>query len=97
MNVEFLTSAQREFEEIVKYYDHQGEGLGNLFFVEFRRTVRRIQNFPTAWSPMSSDVRRCQVHRFPYSVIYSVRNEIILIAAIQHHNRQPENWLDRLV
>ena len=92
MNVEFLTSAQKEFEEIVNYYDHQREGLGNQFILEVRRTVRRIENFPDAWSPMSSDVRRCQVHRFPYSVIYSVRDEIILIAAIQHHHRQPDHW-----
>jgi len=86
MKVEFLTPAQREFEQIVRYYDQQREGLGN-----------RIENFPTAWSAMSSDVRRCQVHRFPYSVIYSVRNEGILIAAIQHHNRHPDHWRNRLV
>lgn len=64
MKVEFLTPAQREFEQIVRYYDQQREGLGNQIIIEFRRTVRRIENFPTAWSAMSSDVRRCQVHRF---------------------------------
>jgi|ERR1044072_725738 plasmid stabilization system protein ParE len=97
MKVEFLTPAQREFEQIVRYYDEQREGLGNQFITEFRRTVRRIENFPTAWFPLSSDVRRCQVHRFPYSVIYTVRNEGILIAAIQHHKRQPDHWRNRLV
>jgi hypothetical protein len=70
MKVEFLTPAQREFEQIVRYYDQQREGLGNQFIIiELRRTVRRIQNFPTAWSSMSADVRRSQVHRSPYSVI----------------------------
>ena len=97
MKVEFLTPAQGEFEQIVRYYDQQREGLGNQFIIEFRRTVRRIENFPTAWSAMSSDVRRCQVHRFPYSVIYTVRHEVILIAAIQHHNRHPDYWRNRLV
>jgi len=56
MKVEFLTPAQREFEQIVRYYDQQREGLGNQIIIEFRRTVRRIENFPTAWSAMSSDV-----------------------------------------
>jgi plasmid stabilization system protein ParE len=96
MKVEFLTSAQNEFEEIVNYYDQQREGLANEFITEFRRTVRRIENFPSAWSPMSSDVRRCQLHRFPYSVIYSVREELVLIAAIQHHSRKPDHWRNRV-
>ncbi len=96
MNVEFLTSAQIEFEEIINYYDQQRAGLGDQFVTEFRRTLRRIVSFPAAWSPMSSDVRRCQINRFPYSVIYAVRDESILIAAVQHHNRKPRYWRNRL-
>jgi len=45
MKVEFLTPAQREFEQIVRYYDQQREGLGNQFIIEFRRTVRRLRTF----------------------------------------------------
>jgi mRNA-degrading endonuclease RelE of RelBE toxin-antitoxin system len=41
-------------------------------------------------------LRRCQVHRFPYRIIYEVRDDFVIIVAIQHHRRKPESWRTRL-
>ena len=96
MKTKFLTPARSEFREIIGYYNDQREGLGLEFVMEIRQTLLRMKRFPLAWSPLSSRVRRCRVNRFPYSIIYEVGDDILLIAAIQHHSKAPESWRKRL-
>lgn len=97
MNAKFLTPARAEVREIVAYYNQQREGLGLEFVSELKQTLMRIRHYPLAWSPLSPRVRRCRVNRFPYSVIYEVRQDILLIAAIQHHSKEPNSWRNRLI
>jgi hypothetical protein len=33
---------------------------------------------------------------YPYSLIYYVENDEVVIAALSHHSRNPEFWHDRL-
>ena len=96
MNVKFLTPARTEVREVVAYYNQQRDGLGVEFVSELKQTLLRIRHYPLAWSPLSSRVRRCLINRFPYSVIYEVRTDLILIAAVQHHSKEPNSWRNRI-
>ena len=96
MNAKFLTPAQAEVREIIAYYNQQREGLGLEFALELKQALLRIRNYPTAWSPLSSRVRRCLINRFPYSEIYEVRSDLLIIAAIQHHSKEPNSWRNRI-
>ena len=96
MNAKFLTPARTEVREIIAYYNQQREGLGLEFVSELKQTLMRIRHYPEAWSPLSPRVRRCRVNRFPYSVIYQVRKDVLLIAAIQHHSKEPNSWRNRI-
>lgn len=95
MNIRYLGAADTEFQEAIDYYNEQRPGLGFEFSAEVRDAIARIENYPSAWTPLSKRTRRCQVHRFPYSIIYEVRADSILIIAIQHHGRKPLNWRKR--
>jgi plasmid stabilization system protein ParE len=95
MKITFLDAAQAELDEAIDYYDEQRAGLG-LEFSDEVEAVARIRHHPEAWSPLSSRVRRCIVNRFPYSVIYQLRSEIILIVALQHHHQKPAGWRSRV-
>lgn len=97
MNVKFLTPARAEVQEIIAYYNEKRERLGLEFAVELKQTLLRIRNYPLAWSPLSSRVRRCRVNRFPYSVIYEVRSTLLIIAAIQHDSKEPDSWRSRII
>ncbi|WP_438003790.1 hypothetical protein [Sorangium sp. So ce321] len=44
---------------------------------------------------MENDVRWWLVRRFPYSVLYRVRDDHIRILAIAHQNRRPFYWRGR--
>jgi plasmid stabilization system protein ParE len=96
MNVTYLGAADAEFQEAIDYYNEQRAELGFEFSDEVKQTVERVRNYAKAWTPLSKRTRRCQVHRFPYSIIYEVRIDVIIIVAIQHHRRKPENWRKRL-
>ena len=96
MRIRYLEAADAEFQEAIDYYNEQSPGLGFEFSDEVKGAITRIQNYPSAWTPLSKRTRRAQVHRFPYSIIYEVRTDLILIVAIQHHRRKPLNWLKRL-
>lgn len=74
MKVTYLDAANAEFQEAIDYYNEQRAGLGFEFSDEVKEAVTRIRNYPEAWTPLSERTRRCQVHRFPYSIInYSMR------------------------
>jgi plasmid stabilization system protein ParE len=97
MNRSFLDAAQSEFDDAIDYYDGQQLGLGFEFAEEVGDALERINHYPEAWSPLSPRVRRCVINRFPYSVLYEVRSEIIVIVAIQHHHQEPESWRTRVI
>ncbi len=98
MNIKFLQAAEQELSEAVAYYEAQEPGLGFKLFEEVWAAIERIEQYPKAWQPVSLRARRCQTCRFPYGVIYQVREEEneILIVAVAHLHRKPSYWRHRI-
>jgi plasmid stabilization system protein ParE len=97
VRVVFLKLARQELREAMDYYDGERAGLGRELLAEVRAAIDRIKSFPTAWQPISANTRRCITRRFPYGVIYRLRDGDILILAVAHLHRNPEHWQDRLL
>ena len=87
-----MRPARRELHEIVRYYNAQLPHLGEEFRDEAWETVRRIEEFPLAWHPLGDAIRRCQMQRFPYGIIYEPSEDEILIIAVAPLHREPEYW-----
>ena len=96
MKIRFLTVADREATEAAEYYEAQRIGLGSEFVEELHRTESRIIENPNAWSPGSRRTRSCQMNRFPYSIVYRVFADEIVVVAVHHHSRDPRRWEDRI-
>ena len=96
MRIEFLPEAKVELHEAVEYYELQLKGLGITFKDVTKSTIKRIATFPTAWTEIRPNIRRCIMHKFPYNVLYSIENDFILVLAIAHHHRYPSYWNNRL-
>lgn len=97
MKVRFLLPARAELSNAVRYYNLQRAHLGHEFKQEAQATIRRIVDFPLAWHPLGGEIRRCQMRRFPYGIIYepwASRSEIIIIAVAGLH-QEPEYWRSR--
>ena len=96
MHFKITEPAEIELQDAYEYYETQSERLGEKFINSFRSGIDRILCLPEAWSPIRYNVRKCVLDRFPYSIIYALEDEMIIILAIAHHHRMPEYWIDRL-
>jgi hypothetical protein len=88
-------AARDELAEAIAHYDGERANLGDEFLDEFVRAVERIRSWPEAWPRASRNSRRCRLNRFPYGVVYQVRDTEILVLALAHLARKPAYWKDR--
>ena len=96
MIYKFHPLAIQELGDAVDYYKKFNSSLGIDFLEEIYSTIHRIQEFPNAWTKISKKCRRCILNRFPYSLIYFIQNDIVVIVAVMQLNRQPSYWEKRV-
>lgn len=95
MRYEFHPEALEEFEEAALYYSRRQPGLDLRFIASVRETVDRILEEPTRWRIFEEDVRRCFTHVFPYSILYTIERDYVLVVAVAHCSRKPGYWKSR--
>jgi hypothetical protein len=96
VKVRLLTLAQQEVDEAYLWFEEQLEGKGVDFLDEFDRVVRLVKAFPLASTEIEPEIRRCLFARFPYSLIYGIEQETIVVIAVAHCHREPHYWVERL-
>ncbi len=96
MTYRFLSPAQQDLAEAIEYYERASPGLGLEFLDEVERTVNRILLNPEAWTPVGEHHRRCRARRFPYGLLYTVEQDVVIISAVMDLRRHPETWKKRL-
>ena len=96
MRFHFHPEADKEFDEVVRYYEDCQPGLGLDFAEEMYATITRICEYPDAWSQMSKNTRRCLMNRFPYGVIFQSKSGMLLILAVANLHRRPGYWKARI-
>ena len=95
MKIRFLLPARQELTEAVRYFNLQQVRLGDEFRDEAWETIKRIKDFPLAWHPLGGNIRRCQMRRFSYGIIYEPSVLEIVVIAVAHMHREPEYWRNR--
>lgn len=89
MRFSFHPDADAEFNSAVAYYEQCQPGLGLEFAEEVYATIMRIIEYPDAWSVISKNTCRCLTNRFPYGLIYQVKQtpfaSLLLLIFISGH------------
>jgi cytochrome P450 len=83
-------------DEAAQFYDAQQSGLGSQFLDAVERAVQGIEENPRRWPPLSRQIRRRLVDRFPYGILYRIGKNEIVIVAVMHLHRHPRYWAGRL-
>ncbi len=96
MTYRFLSPAQRDLAEAVDYYERAATGLGLEFLDEVERTINRVLLHPEAWTRVAEHHRRCRLRRFPYALIYTIENDVVIVAAVMNLRRHPDSWKKRV-
>lgn len=84
--------AERDLDEAYAWYEERVDGLGEAFLRAATACFARIARNPEAHVMVHERVRRAHLHRFPYGVYYTVREDFIDILAVYHGRRLPRRF-----
>ena len=82
--------------ETAIFYEGQAHGLGAEFLDDVQRAIDRLRNNPKLGQIVVDELRRSLLSRFPFSLIYAVEPEGLLIVAVAHQRRRPYYWRERI-
>jgi len=93
--VSFHRLAERELNDAAVYYENERAGLGLKFLHEVEQYIEAIIKNPNAGRTVRGQVRRRILRKFPYGILYSVKDDSIRILAIMNLKRRPTYWVGR--
>lgn len=79
------------------YYEAKVPGLGTRFANEVEAAIRIAAEFPEMGSPFKFGTRRVFPKKFPFSIVYRLRNANIEVLAVVPDARKPSYWRNRRV
>ncbi|HEX6084132.1 MAG TPA: type II toxin-antitoxin system RelE/ParE family toxin [Thermoanaerobaculia bacterium] len=95
MRARLHPEAEQELAEAREWYAVRSEVAAQAFSLEISRAIERIIEAPRRYPLGRRGERRFVLDRFPYTILYRVREEDIFITAVAHHSRRPDYWRDR--
>ena len=96
MRIALHPEAREDLREAASFYrETAGRNLSRSLVEEFDRSVNSLRRHPHIGPVWRKGTRRLSMRRFPYSLIYTVSDDEILILAVAHHSRRPGYWRHR--
>lgn len=98
MNVEVLNAAREELMDSAARYELAVDGLGMELLDEAERVLDMLSDHPElgqAGTYSVPDIRRFPMRRFPYKVVYAIREARVLVLAFAGDRQAPEYWRER--
>ena len=85
--------AAEELDEAISYYETKSPGIGLNLAAKVCEAFQRIQRNPQLYPfHKETNVQKCLVPRFPYTVFYLELHEHIVVIAVAHQKRRPDYW-----
>lgn len=94
--IEYHPDAVNEAAEMRRWYAEIDPALGESFADELDRALEQIALAPERWAGHLHATRGLMLQRFPYLVVYRLRDDVIQIVAVQHSKRRPGYWKSRV-
>jgi plasmid stabilization system protein ParE len=92
----YLSIAEIELVEALRFYDEQEDGLGKIFLDAVAEAGEKIRRSPRLWSFYEKPVRGYRIMPFPYRLLYRELSDRVQIVAVFHLSRRPGSWKNRL-
>jgi toxin ParE1/3/4 len=77
------------------WYAAERVELGDAFVADLEVTVSRIAGSPLVFAERWPGVRQAQLRRFPYLLVFRLRDDRVVVDAVAHGHRAPRYWRGR--
>jgi plasmid stabilization system protein ParE len=94
--IEFHPEARLELDNAHSWYRERNHIAARAFVTEVTRALISIAQSPETWPRTRSNEHRFIFKRFPYSIIYRIRDDKVFITALAHQKRRPGYWRRRI-
>jgi toxin ParE1/3/4 len=94
--VKYHEAAEDELLNEIGYLELRANGLGRRFFTEAQTAENLLAQFPESAPEILPGIRKRVLRKFPYSLIYTIEADELLILAVAHHSRRPGYWVGRV-
>lgn len=99
MNLKYTLSYGDEFpndlRSAIEYYAELQEDLAEDFLRETKVAIDSILTGPLHFQKVFLELRKVNLHRFPYAVFYIITDDFIVVVGIMHLRRHPNVWQTR--
>ena len=96
MTVRLTAEAEQDADEAIRWYDQKSSSLGDEFLKYVNKCIESIERYPEMYPRVHRKMRRALLERFPYQVLYEIDPNEVVVYAIYHCARDPEDWKKRL-
>ena len=78
MKLVYNRNVQKDVTAILAYYDQVGgPDLGDGFYAELMAFVEKARTYPKRFHFVSDELRRVNLHRFPYHFLFRVKDNTV--------------------
>ena len=96
MKPRFTEAASKDLHEARAFVAWKfGPQVRKRLNAELRRAIHLLREHPFAGKEAGRTAREYVLQGYPYSLVYYVENDVIVIAALYHHSRDPGFWHGR--
>ncbi|MFL6195129.1 MAG: type II toxin-antitoxin system RelE/ParE family toxin [Thermoanaerobaculia bacterium] len=88
--------ADVELAEAARWYEERRSGLGGEFLDSFLAVSDWLRQNPYLYALVVVEARRALLPGFPYSVLYEIHGDEVVVLACFHESRDPEEWRRRV-
>ena len=79
-----------DIDTIMAYYQEVATTtLANEFYAELRHFMTEAAKRPESFAVRERDIRRVNLHRFPYHFLFRIVDDTVRVLVVRHHSRHP--------
>jgi toxin ParE1/3/4 len=95
MRVVLTAEAREELREATRWYAARSHRAAQRFVDAYKHARQLVQDGAVQWAEIEPGVRRVLLRKFPYSLLYAVEDDKVVVLAVKHHKRHPDYWRGR--
>jgi len=92
---QYLAPAKGELRSAAHYYRERSLRVASSFMASVQDAIDQIVEFPESAPVIRGHIRGKVISRFPYTLMYRVEDDDVLVLAVAHQKQHPEYWIDR--